>query len=139
LVDLFLVTAIVVSVVVGVAIGFLAGRALTAKAKDLEFREREKAVRRDSITRSRSTLSGQVLERLAPHLPDFPYDPTELRFIGTPVDYLVFRGLSLGAVEEIVFLEVKSGKGHLSPGQRSVRDAVKALRVAWVEYKVPAR
>lgn len=63
---------------------------------ELDFRERERETRRDSVDRSRATLSGQFLEKLAPRFPGFPYDPTDLRFLGTPVDYVVFAGLGAG-------------------------------------------
>ncbi len=118
-------------------VGFLVGRALTARTLEFEFLEREQDARRDSVARSRSTLSGRFLEQLAPHFPDFPYDPTDLRFLGTPVDYVVFDGLGEGAVTEIVFLEVKSGASSLNAAQRRVREAVEAGAVRWELYRVP--
>ena len=125
------------AVVVGLVLGLALGRVLTRRALELEFREREREARRDSVDRSRATLSGQVLEKLAPRFPDFPYDPTDLRFIGTPVDYLVFNGLGAGEVDEIVFLEVKSGSSGLTTRERRVRDAVEAGAVRWDVYRVP--
>ncbi len=113
------------------------GRALAERSLEWEFRDREREARRDSVERSRATLSGQFLERLAPHFPDFPYDPTDLRFLGTPVDYVVFDGLSEGVVDAIVFLEVKSGEAGLSTVQRRVRDAIEAGAVRWDVYRVP--
>ena len=111
-------------------------QALTKEALKAQ-REREREARRDSVDRSRSTLSGQVLEKLAPHFPEFPYDPTDLRFLGTPVDYIVFDGLAEGDVQEIVFLEVKSGRSALTTRERRVRDAVEAGAVRWDVYRVP--
>ncbi len=137
MVDLLTLVLALVAVAFGLAIGFVVGRALTQRALELEFREREREVRRDSVDRSRSTLSGQVLERLAPHFPEFPYDPTDLRFIGTPVDYIVFDGLAEGEVQEVVFLEVKSGRSNLTTRERRVRDAVEAGAVRWDIYRVP--
>ncbi len=137
MVDLLTLVLALVAVAFGLAIGFVVGRALTQRALELEFREREREVRQDSVDRSRSTLSGQVLERLAPHFPEFPYDPTDLRFIGTPVDYIVFDGLAEGEVQEVVFLEVKSGRSNLTTRERRVRDAVEAGAVRWDIYRVP--
>ena len=136
LVDAVLVALVLVGVAVSLFVGFLVGRVVTARNKELEFRDRLKEARKDSVERSRSSLSGQFLEKLAPHFPDFPYDPTEIRFIGTPVDYVVFRGLSTGTVEEIILLEVKSGESDLSKGQRRIRDAVDAGKVRWELYRV---
>ena len=53
------------------------------------------------------------------------------------MDYTVFRGLSRGRVDDIVFLEVKSGRSDLSPSERGVRDANEAGLVAWDEYRIP--
>ncbi|MEK6986553.1 MAG: Holliday junction resolvase-like protein, partial [Candidatus Thermoplasmatota archaeon] len=108
---------VLVAAFVSLFVGFLVGRALTERSMELEFQGREEEIREDSVSRSRSTLSGKFLEQLAPHFPDFPYDPTDLRFLGTPVDYIVFDGLSGGEVAEVVFLEVKSGKSSLNAAQ----------------------
>lgn len=137
MVDLLTLGLTLGAVVIGVVIGFLVGRALTARSLELEYRDREREARDDSVRRSRSTLSGQFLEKLAPHFPDFPYEPTDLRFLGTPVDYVVFSGLSAGEVDEIVFLEVKSGGSGLTSKERRVRDAVEAGAVRWDVYHVP--
>lgn len=120
-------------------LGYLIGRALTARALEMEFAERERDARRDSVARSRSTLSGQFLERLAPHFPDFPYDPTDLRFLGSPIDFVVFDGLSGDDVVQVVFLEVKSGESALTKVERQVRDAVATGAVQWDVYRVRER
>jgi predicted Holliday junction resolvase-like endonuclease len=94
--------------------------------------------REDAVRRSRAVLSGQAAEQLAPWLPGFPWDPAEVRFIGKPVDFLVFRGASSGEISEVVFVEVKTGTSSLSKVERSLRDAVKEGRVRWEEYRPPA-
>jgi len=137
MVDLLLGLLLLGSAGLGLLVGLAVGRALTERSLEWEFRHRELEARRDSVERSRATLSGQFLERLAPHFPDFPYDPTDLRFLGTPVDYVVFDGLSEGVVDAIVFLEVKSGEAGLSTVQRRVRDAIEAGAVRWDVYRVP--
>lgn len=137
MVDLLTLILALAAVGLGLVLGFSFGRALTRRSLELAFRDREREARRDSVDRSRATLSGQFLEKLAPHFPGFPYEPTDLRFIGTPVDYLVFRGLSEGEVDEIVFLEVKSGHAGLTTKERRVREAVEASAVRWDVYRVP--
>ena len=127
----------ILAIAFGLAIGFAAGRAVTRRTMELDFRDREREIRQDSVDRSRATLSGQFLEKLAPHLPDFPFDPTDVRFLGTPVDYVVFDGLAEGELQEIVFLEVKSGRSTLRSSQRRVRDAVEAGAVRWDVYRIP--
>jgi predicted Holliday junction resolvase-like endonuclease len=95
------------------------------------------AERGDAVKRSRAVLGGLASEQLAPYLPGFPFDPTEVRFVGKPVDFVAFVGSASGKVEEVAFVEVKSGGAGLSPVERSLRDAVKAGRVRWVEYRAP--
>ena len=74
---------------------------------------------------------------MAPWLPGFPFDPSECRFIGKPVDFIVFRGASSGAVEEVVLVEVKTAGASLSGVERSLREAVESGRVTWAEYRPP--
>jgi predicted Holliday junction resolvase-like endonuclease len=94
-------------------------------------------VRREAIRRSLAVTAGKVYEQLVPYLPDFPFNPKDVRFLGSPVDFVVFDGLSEGAVKRIVFIEVKSGGAGLSARERSVRDAVRARLVAWSELRLP--
>jgi predicted Holliday junction resolvase-like endonuclease len=96
----------------------------------------EGEIRADAVKRSAAVVSGKVTEHLAPYMPDFPYDPRDARFLGTPVDLIVFDGLSRDALREIVFLEIKSRGGELSAREKSVRDAVRERRVSWKEFRV---
>jgi predicted Holliday junction resolvase-like endonuclease len=95
------------------------------------------AERGDAVKRSRAVLGGLASEQLAPYLPGFPFDPTEVRFIGKPVDFLAFVGSASGRIEEVAFVEVKTGNATLTPVERSLRDAIKSGRVRWVEYRAP--
>lgn len=94
-----------------------------------------KQIRKDSVDRSRATISGQVHEQLLPYLPDFPFDPKDVRFLGSPVDLLVFDGLNAGKLERIVFVEVKTGSSQLTPRERQVRDMVQGRGVSWEEIR----
>jgi predicted Holliday junction resolvase-like endonuclease len=92
-------------------------------------------IRRDSVDRSRATISGQVHEQLVPYLPDFPFNPKDVRFMGAPVDLIVFDGLSAGKLERIVFVEVKTGASTLTTRERQIRDMVLARGVSWEEIR----
>lgn len=96
-----------------------------------------RAVRQDAVQRSLAVTAGKVLEQLIPYLPDFPFNPKDVRFLGSPVDFVVFDGLSDGEVSRVVFVEVKTGGAELSPRERRVRDAVWERRVEWRELRVP--
>lgn len=91
--------------------------------------------RRESVLKSRSSLKGQIAEQMAPLLPGFRYLPADARFLGDPIDYVVFNGYSDArdrggeAGLEIVLLEVKQGASSLSPFQRLIARSVQEGRV----------
>ena len=87
-------------------------------------REAEEKIRRDAIQRSKAVVLGKVTEHLMPFLPSFKYNPKDARFLGTPVDLVVFDGLDEGEIRKIVFVEVKTGKSTLSKREREVKKAV---------------
>jgi len=95
------------------------------------------AIRLDAIQRSQAVTIGKVSEQLVPYLPDFPFNPKDARFLGSPVDLVVCDGLDEGEVRRVVFIEVKTGTSGLSGRERQVRDAIQARRVEWTELRVP--
>lgn len=126
-----------VALAVLVFAAYRAGQASARAESERALPDLLRGERDDAVRRSRATLSGLAAEQLAPWLPGFPWDPSELRFIGKPVDFIVFRGASRGEVEEVVFVEVKTGGAAPSRVERSLRDAVKEGRVDWVEWRPP--
>jgi len=114
----------------------LLGRQIGRLESGRSVARQENLARQDAVKRSRAVLTGQIGEQLAPLLPDFPCDFAELRFLGKPVDYIAFPGLSAGAPDSVVFIEVKSGKSALSGTERALRDAIQAGRVYWKEYRI---
>ena len=100
--------------------------------------EMEKAAK-SAVNQSRAVLGGKFTEQMAPYLPDFKYDPTEARFIGSPIDLIVFPGLSQGEPEEIVIMEIKSGKNcQLTPPERKIRQLIEEGMVRWELLQRPA-
>lgn len=96
----------------------------------------EKQIREDAIKKSQQVILGKVTEHLTPYLAQFPYNPKDVRFIGTPIDLLVFKGLDAGKVEEVVFIEIKTAESRLSGRQREVRDAIENKRVRFETFRV---
>jgi predicted Holliday junction resolvase-like endonuclease len=94
------------------------------------------ALRSDAVVRSQAITAGKVHEQLLPYFPDFPYNPKDVRFLGSPTDLIVFDGLADGEVRRVVFLEVKTGGSCLTERERSVRDAIQAGDVEWLEVRV---
>lgn len=87
--------------------------------------------RKWAVKKSTSVILGQVSEKVAPLLPDFPYDYKDLTFLGKGVDYIVFDGLSHKQLDQIVFLEIKTGRSNLNANERMIRDCINAGRVSY--------
>ena len=91
--------------------------------------------RADAVDASRAVLKGKIAEQMAPLLPGFlaKYNPADARFIGSPIDYLIFRNISKGDDSddpiEIVLLDVKTGKSGLNGMQKKIEAAIAAKRV----------
>lgn len=94
------------------------------------------AIREDAVQRSLAVTAGKVHEQLVPYLPEFGFNPKDARFLGSPVDLIVFDGLAAGDVRRIVFLEVKTGGASLTARERQVRDIVEAREVVWAELRL---
>ncbi len=94
-----------------------------------------KAAREESARISRATRGGKAYENLVPFLPAFEdrWDRHDARFLGAPIDLLVFDGLYSDDedLREIVFVEVKSSRPTLNSKERAVREAVEEGRVRW--------
>ena len=92
--------------------------------------------RKDTGNRQRSIIKGQISEVLAPWSIESVNSVKELNFLGSPIDFVGFKGLDGEDEIEIKFIEVKSGKSRLNKNQRRIRDAVVAKRIEWVEVRV---
>ena len=98
--------------------------------------------RADAVDTSRAVLKGKIAEQLAPLLPGFleKYNPADARFIGSPIDYLIFRGMSRGkdSVDEIeiVLLDVKTGNAGLNGIQKKIEKAAAEKRVRFDTLRI---
>ncbi len=109
---------------------------------EAEFRqlwaEQEARIRRDATNRSRYVLKGKIAEHMVPLLKDvFRYEPADARFIGAPVDYVIFEGYSSvkdGLADRpitIVFADVKTGSAGLTRPEQRIKEAVENGRIRW--------
>lgn len=109
---------------------------------DAEFRkmwaEQESGIRRDAATRSRAVIKGQIGEHLVPLFRDiFRYAPSDARFIGAPIDYLIFDGYTAAKDANsnlpitVVLADIKTGNARLNSTERKIKEAVEAGRVRW--------
>ena len=120
----------------GLAVGIVIG-IVTAWLYFQVWRLRYSArIRENAVQRSLAVTAGKVHEQLVPYLPEFGFNPKDARFLGSPVDLVVFDGLSDGEVRRVVFLEVKTGGAALTPRERQVRAVIEAREVAWAELRL---
>ena len=118
---------------------FLGRRMGLRQGRKMEAAEWEsgklEAIVKTRLKQSRAVLGGLVSEQIAPLLPDFPFDPGDCRFIGKPVDFIVFKGMNEQNISEVVFLEVKSGVSKtLNQQEKRLRDVIHEGRVSWVQF-----
>ncbi|MFH1325611.1 MAG: Holliday junction resolvase-like protein [archaeon] len=126
-------TIIVLGILIlGILIGYFVGKFLRDRFWEGEI----EGHRKDAIVKSRAVLGGMFSEQLAPYLPDFPYNPSEVRFLGKPIDFLVFKGMDEKKIDEVVFLEVKSGKSNLNKAEKTLKDTIEKKKVRWEEYRI---
>lgn len=109
----------------------------------LQRRDAVVAARKESTNQSRAVLKGKMAEQMAPLLPGFDYWPADARFLGDPVDYIIFSGYSLCKEEmedcknlEVVILDIKQGKSALTYGQRQIAQAISEGRVRFEVVRV---
>ncbi len=98
--------------------------------------EKENEIRRDAIARSQAVVLGRVTEHLAPYLPTFDLNPRDARFIGSPIDLIVFNGLTEGDLKNIIFVEIKSGESQVTSRERKIRDIINERLVEWRELRI---
>lgn len=103
-----------------------------------EIKQATEKARADSVKRQRSILKGQATEHLAPYI-NSNYNPKDYKFIGDPIDYIIYQGLSeikeTDRIEKIIFMDIKTGKSNLTKTQRRIRDAIADGRVEFQIYK----
>ena len=132
---IILVAGIFFALAIGIFLGVKIGNLLA----DKRFESQISLQRKDAVMRSRAVLTGQFSEQIAPYLPGFNYSPSECKFIGKPVDFVVFDGLDdkeNKKLKEIVFVEVKTGNSKLTEFEKQVKDAIEEGRVRFEEYRI---
>src|SRR5256885_14858776 len=130
--DTRLLPSLILMLILGIGIGLL----LTLLYVQHWKARYTQAIRQDAVQRSQAVTTGKVHEQLVPYLPEFGFNPKDARFLGSPVDLLVFDGLDDGELRRAVFLEIKTGGSALTGRERQVRDVVRAHQVAWEELRI---
>ena len=73
---------------------------------------------------------GRIGEQLAPFTNGWPWDSNHFRFLGSPVDGVQFTD------DEILFVEIKTGKSRLSKYQAVCKDLVEKGKVRFVTFRM---
>ena len=112
-----------------------AGFVFYAYFKVKKYKEKYKQVQRNfqrmlSQKKSSEVRVGKIGENMAPFLEDWPYNPNNFRFLGNPVDGIQFTP------EEIIFIEIKTGKSKLTKSQRLARKLVNAGKVSFATFRI---
>ena len=109
----------------------------------LEHQQALAQAQKRSVNTSRAVLKGKMAEQLAPIMPQFEYLPSDAKFLGDPVDYVVFDGYTdlrdgEGRPEdiEIVLIDIKSGGARLTKGQVAIAQAIQAGRVRFETVRI---
>ncbi len=132
---IFLIYLLVI--LIGLFLAYWLGTKIGSIRRDKYWEGELPDYKKEAILKSRAVIGGQFSEQLAPYLPDFNFLPTECKFIGKPIDFLVFKGMDEKEINEVVFVEVKSGNSKLSSQERSLKEAIEKKNVKWIEYKIP--
>ena len=110
---------------------------------ELEHQQALAQAQKRSVNTSRAVLKGKMAEQLATIMPQFEYLPSDAKFLGNPVDYVVFDGYTdlrdgEGRPEdiEIVLIDIKSGGARLTKGQVAIAQAIQAGRVRFETVRI---
>ncbi|MFX1575541.1 MAG: Holliday junction resolvase-like protein [Promethearchaeota archaeon] len=101
-----------------------------------QVQKEKERIRKDALTRSRAVLKGKIGEQMAPLLDAFPFQPADARFIGSPVDYIVFDGYSRNNPREIILIDIKTGNAQLSSTERRIAQLVNTKRIRWMTIRI---
>ena len=96
------------------------------------------ALRRNAILRekldklafekqSQASRYGKITEQFMPFLDSYPYDSSNFRFLGTPIDGIQFEE------DKIIFMEFKTASGMLTEKQKQIKELVEKHKVYFEE------
>ncbi len=80
------------------------------------------------LKKSQSVKYGKLTEQWIPFSSGFPFDSSDFRFLGNPIDGIVF------CEDKIVFCEFKSNKSSLSQKQKKIKQLILNKKIEWFEF-----
>lgn len=119
---------IFLSLIIGFVIGFLWMKIISI--------QNYKTVRQEAVKGSRNAITGEIYEKILPALPNFPFLPKDMVFVGKWVDYIIFDGLSEWDLREIIFMELKSWKARLNQNEKMIKKILENKKVRFSEIRI---
>jgi predicted Holliday junction resolvase-like endonuclease len=98
--------------------------------KDRMKKVNKRADRMLSLKKSGEVRLGKIGENMAPFMKGWPYDANNFRFLGHPVDGIQFTD------DEIIFIEIKTGKSRLSKSQKRAQKIIRKGHVSFATFRV---
>jgi len=109
---------IIVLIILAVFFFFLWRRA-KSELSDVNFRKN-----------SLSSRYGKMTEQFMPFLKNYPYDPQNFRFLGTPIDGIQFED------NKIILIEFKTAGSQLTERQRQIAELIWQKRIEFEEHRI---
>ena len=113
--------------ILGIIVGAIIGYFIWKLIKYQEIKQH----RKQAVKQSRAVILGEVAEKVAPILPQIPYNPKDMVFIWKAVDYVVFDWLAWWKLKQIIFLETKSWKSKQNSNEKQVEQIIKLKKVKY--------
>ncbi len=79
--------------------------------------------------RSKIVKHGKSFEQFFPFMNHYPYNPSNFRFLGSPIDGVSFED------DHVAFIEFKTGSSKLSKKQQHIRDLITNKKIVWKEIR----
>ena len=114
---------------------------LDENRKDILMRRKEIRAEPESTKKRITNLTGdinfgQIIEKIVPSIKGFPYEQKDCRQLFDPIDYIVFNGLNNnGNINELNFIDVKSGKARLKENQKEIKNAIESGKLKYYDIE----
>ena len=94
------------------------------------------------VQKSKEVIRGKVTEELLPLFPGFPYQLSDCKFFGSPIDYIVFQNMSnyrdgINKDEvNIIIADVKNNTSGNTPVQNQIKKAILENRISFETWQI---
>jgi len=141
------VWAIIMTITLGILVVFLIKLRQKHEGDKKSMEQNFAKKIKKSLDGQRSSVKGKAWEQMAPFFPEFTtkFSPSDSRFLGTPIDYVVFKNMSDFDKNnkdknpiEIVLVEIKTGKTKkLTDLEDAIKKAIDSKRVSFEQIDLP--